>query len=40
MLYPEADLEGARGRYVLNDQYNVRPDDAFRFAVGSFIENV
>jgi hypothetical protein len=26
--------------YPLNDQYIVRPDEAFRFAVGSFIENV
>jgi hypothetical protein len=25
---------------LINDQYNVRPDEAFRFAVGSFIENV
>ena len=24
----------------INDQYTVRPDEAFRFAVGSFIENV
>jgi hypothetical protein len=26
--------------YPLNDQYTVRPDEALRFAVGSFIENV
>jgi hypothetical protein len=26
--------------YPLNDQYTVRPDEAFRLAVGSFIENV
>jgi hypothetical protein len=25
---------------MINDQYTVRPDEAFRFAVGSFIENV
>jgi hypothetical protein len=25
---------------LINDQYIVRPDEAFRFAVGSFIENV
>jgi hypothetical protein len=25
---------------LINDQYTVRPDEAFRFAVGSFIENV
>ena len=25
---------------LINDQYTVRPDEAFRFAVDSFIENV
>jgi hypothetical protein len=25
---------------LINDQYTVRSDEAFRFAVGSFIENV
>jgi hypothetical protein len=25
---------------LINDQYTVRPDEGFRFAVGSFIENV
>jgi hypothetical protein len=25
---------------LINDQYTVRPDEDFRFAVGSFIENV
>ena len=25
---------------LINDQYTVRPNEAFRFAVGSFIENV
>jgi hypothetical protein len=25
---------------LINDQYTVRPDEAFRFAVGSFIENI
>jgi hypothetical protein len=25
---------------LINDQYAVRPDETFRFAVGSFIENV
>jgi hypothetical protein len=25
---------------LINDQYTVRPDEAFRFAVGPFIENV
>ena len=25
---------------LINDQYTVHPDEAFRFAIGSFIENV
>jgi hypothetical protein len=25
---------------LINDQYTVRPNEAFRFAVGSIIENV
>jgi hypothetical protein len=25
---------------LINDPYTVRPDEAFRFAVGSFIETV
>ena len=25
---------------LINDQYTVRPDEAFRFVVSSFIENV
>jgi hypothetical protein len=25
---------------LINDKYTVRSDEAFRFAVGSFIENV
>jgi hypothetical protein len=25
---------------LINDQYTVRPDEVFRFADGSFIENV